>query len=47
LPVLNRKPALKLTSTLITTQLHVHYSLVSYKTAEFLPYVARYRTLIR
>jgi len=29
-----------------TTQLHVYYGLVASKTAEFLPYVVRYRTQI-
>jgi len=45
--VLNREATLKLLSILKTTQLHVYYTLVSYKTAEFLPYVVRYRTHIR
>jgi len=47
LPVLDREPALKISSILKTTQLHVYYSLVSYKAAEFLSYDIRYRTRIR
>jgi len=46
LPVHNLEPALKLSSILKTTQLHVNYSLVSYKAAEFLSYVIWYRTQI-
>jgi len=44
LPVLDREPALKLSDILKTTQLHAYYSLVSYKTAGYLPCVVRCRT---